>query len=162
MDNQTSKPVKRIRWATHRIPGPKGDHKRQSVLDRFHKRAASSEKPVIGDGVQDLLKPEENDPSSENEDGQSGAGRRIFFNIPLPPDARDDHGHPLMHFPRNKIRTAKYTPLSFVPKNLWFQFHNVANIYFLFIVILSVGYQSSGSASRLTLSSIVFRDLWRF
>lgn len=36
----------------------------------------------------------------------------------------------------NRIRTAKYTPLSFIPKNLFEQFRNVANLYFLFLVIL--------------------------
>ena len=38
---------------------------------------------------------------------------------------------------RNKIRTTKYSPLSFLPKNIFHQFaHNVANLYFLLIVIL--------------------------
>jgi phospholipid-translocating ATPase len=64
--------------------------------------------------------------------------RRVFFNMPLPEDARDENGTPKSHFARNKIRTAKYTPLSFIPKNLYYQFHNVANLYFLFIIILGV------------------------
>lgn len=51
---------------------------------------------------------------------------------------RDEDGRPLATYPRNKIRTAKYTPISFIPKNLWFQFQNVANIYFLFIIIIGV------------------------
>ena len=50
----------------------------------------------------------------------------------------DETGAPIKQYARNKIRTAKYTPLSFIPKNLYFQFQNVANIYFLFIVILGV------------------------
>lgn len=38
---------------------------------------------------------------------------------------------------RNKIRTTKYSPLSFLPKNIFHQFaYNVANLYFLLIVIL--------------------------
>lgn len=73
-----------------------------------------------------------------DDDDQENSARRIFFNIPLPDDAKDENGHPLADFGRNKIRTAKYTPLSFIPKNLWFQFHNIANIYFLFVIILSV------------------------
>jgi phospholipid-translocating ATPase len=28
--------------------------------------------------------------------------------------------------------------LSFIPKNLWYQFHNIANVYFLFLIILNV------------------------
>jgi phospholipid-translocating ATPase len=58
--------------------------------------------------------------------------------VPLPQAERDEEGHPLAHYARNKIRTAKYTPLSFIPKNLWLQFHNIANGYFLFIIILGV------------------------
>lgn len=64
--------------------------------------------------------------------------RRIFINQPLPPDLLDEDGTPLQYFSRNKIRTAKYTPLIFVPKNLWLQFHNIANIYFLFVTILAI------------------------
>ena len=37
----------------------------------------------------------------------------------------------------NKIKTTKYTLISFLPKNLFEQFHRFANIYFLFIVILN-------------------------
>lgn len=37
----------------------------------------------------------------------------------------------------NKIHTTKYTLLSFVPKNLLEQFHRVANLYFIFIVLLN-------------------------
>ncbi|KAK9509687.1 hypothetical protein O3M35_006947 [Rhynocoris fuscipes] len=37
----------------------------------------------------------------------------------------------------NKIRTTKYTFLTFLPKNLMEQFHRVANLYFVFIVLLN-------------------------
>ena len=90
------------------------------------------------------------DDGNDNEAGS--AGRRIFFNIPLPDDARDEEGLPLNHFPRNKIRTSKYTPLSFVPKNLFFQLQNIANIYFLFIVILQVRHFAPPT-------SLIFRQL---
>lgn len=66
--------------------------------------------------------------------------RKIYFNIPLPESERDEDGHPKANYPRNKVRTAKYTPITFVPKNLWFQFQNIANIYFLFIIILGVSF----------------------
>ncbi len=64
--------------------------------------------------------------------------RKVYVNIPLPDDAKNEEGRPLVDYGRNKVRTAKYTPLSFVPKNLFLQFHNIANIYFFFIIILSV------------------------
>ena len=39
-------------------------------------------------------------------------------------------------FCSNKIKTSKYTPLNFIFKNLWFQFHKVANVYFVFCGVL--------------------------
>jgi len=37
----------------------------------------------------------------------------------------------------NRIRTTKYTLLSFIPKNLFEQFHRFANCYFVFIILLN-------------------------
>uniref|UniRef100_A0A803XZE2 Phospholipid-transporting ATPase n=1 Tax=Meleagris gallopavo TaxID=9103 RepID=A0A803XZE2_MELGA len=37
----------------------------------------------------------------------------------------------------NKIQTTKYTWLTFLPKNLFKQFHRLANLYFLFLVVLN-------------------------
>lgn len=50
-------------------------------------------------------------------------------------------------FPHNHIRTSKYTYWSFLPKNLYEQFHKVSNLYFLFNVILQVIPQISVSDS---------------
>ncbi|KAL1626826.1 phospholipid transporting ATPase [Neofusicoccum ribis] len=141
-DSEVSNPVKRIRWATHRVQGEQGNKKRESVLGRLHKRIGSgaSEKRAEAEGHPES-KEAPGTPSEENatvsdasDDGEGG--RIIYFNIPLPPEARDEEGHPRATYVRNKIRTAKYTPLSFIPKNLWLQFHNIANIYFAFIIIL--------------------------
>ncbi|KAI9657459.1 MAG: hypothetical protein M1821_003141 [Bathelium mastoideum] len=132
-----SNPIKRIRWATQRQPSRKGSKKRKSIAQRLHMRGGSKEKAQHPD-----LEQAEGQDDQATDDGSDKAGgnsgRRVFFNIPLPDDVRDEEGHPLTHFVRNKIRTAKYTPLSFIPKNLYFQFHNIANIYFLFIVILQI------------------------
>lgn len=81
---------------------------------------------------------EQSDDSEATEVNEAPPYRRIFINQDLPPDAVDGDGSPKQSFSRNKIRTAKYTPLIFVPKNLWLQFHNVANVYFLFVTILAV------------------------
>lgn len=138
-DVEVSNPSKRIRWATHRAAGAKGDHKRQSLLNRIHRRSGSNPEKKRNSRGSDLDDPE-NASATPSENGSDGPDtqRRIFFNMPLPPEARDEEGHLLVHFARNKIRTAKYTAISFIPKNLWFQFHNIANLYFLFIVILGV------------------------
>ena len=37
----------------------------------------------------------------------------------------------------NKINTAKYSIITFLPRNLFEQFHRLANVYFLFIVLLN-------------------------
>ncbi len=38
----------------------------------------------------------------------------------------------------NKIKTSRYTIITFLPKNLFEQFRRAANCYFLFIMILQV------------------------
>lgn len=45
--------------------------------------------------------------------------------------------HPNGKAVNNRIRTTKYTVLSFLPKNLLEQFHRVANLYFIFIILLN-------------------------
>ncbi|KAF1991630.1 phospholipid-translocating P-type ATPase [Aulographum hederae CBS 113979] len=134
-DSEVTNPVKRIRWATKRVVGHKGDQKRSSLRARFHKTSASRNSNGTLDST---VKAEDGSGSETGSDSGDKPQRRIFFNQPLPADARDEDGHPLDHYARNKIRTSKYTPLDFVPKNLWFQFHNIANIYFLFIIILGI------------------------
>ena len=41
------------------------------------------------------------------------------------------------HYLDNSIKTTKYTVLSFLPKNLFEQFHRFANCYFVFIILLN-------------------------
>lgn len=112
-------------------------------MERFHKN--QNEKKRDSAGAESMTTDlEGNHGETEgSEDGtdngrEHGEARKVFFNIPLPPEALDDSGRPVARFNRNKIRTAKYTPISFVPKNLWYQFHNIANVYFLFLIILGV------------------------
>jgi len=142
----------RTRWATRKLTIKSSSNKRVSIIDRLHKRTASTEKKrqsgmshtTLGDGQESTVVggSRGEDSASQNPDteAEEDNGRRIFFNKPLPDDMKDEEGHPIAVYTRNKIRTAKYTPLSFVPKNLWFQFHNLANIFFLFMVILIVSW----------------------
>ncbi|RKP19850.1 calcium ATPase [Rozella allomycis CSF55] len=41
-------------------------------------------------------------------------------------------------FPDNRVRTARYTVYSFLPKQLLYQFSKIANVYFLFISVLQM------------------------
>lgn len=57
------------------------------------------------------------DPEASDAKNRKNEKRTIVFNRPLPEDMIDpETGHPIIEYPRNKIRTTKYTPLSFCPK----------------------------------------------
>lgn len=136
-ESNVSKPVKRMRWATTRKAGQSGVNKRRSLLERVPRVTLSTyEEKASGQENHGQIS-SDSPMGQEQQQGQS-QGRTIYVNQPLPPEAMTEEGHIKAQYARNKIRTAKYTALSFVPKNLWFQFHNIANIYFLFIIILSV------------------------
>ncbi|KAJ1996031.1 phospholipid transporting ATPase [Coemansia spiralis] len=66
---------------------------------------------------------------------EPGEERAVYVNVSLPTSEFDAHGRS-PQYPPNQIRTAKYTIVSFVPKNLIEQFRRAANIYFLFLLIL--------------------------
>jgi phospholipid-translocating ATPase len=121
----------RSRWATRKMTVKSGRSKRTALLDRMQRRVSSNEKGSPSDSQTD------NQTTSDEAEDENNS-RMLYFNQPLPEELLDDEGSPSQTFPRNKIRTAKYTPLSFIPKNLWFQFHNVANIFFLFLIILGI------------------------
>jgi phospholipid-translocating ATPase len=136
--SERSQPAKRIRWATKRVKGPKADAKRISIFNRRLSRRGADEKKRESGGSAITDPKTEGDGQDGSEEQEEQKSRRIYFNQPLPASELDEDGKPLHHFARNKIRTAKYTPLSFIPKNLYFQFHNVANIFFAIIIILGV------------------------
>ena len=156
----------RLRWASQRHP--KGRPRKNTALSVFRRLSRASDPNRVQPGEADLrhigqnfggtLPPDGYPNNSEypvppsptttmkapaEEEESKTERRRIYFNMRLPPEETHDDGTPLHWYPRNKIRTAKYTPLTFVPKNLYFQFHNVANMYFLFIVILQVSSPSN-------------------
>lgn len=117
--------------------------KRLSLIGR-HGKALNMEKKRASTGSESLRQGGEDeqpngDAAPAEEEEYDGPGpRTLYFNLPLPDDQKDENGAPKQSYSRNKIRTAKYTPLSFIPKNLYFQFQNIANIFFLFMVILAV------------------------
>ncbi|XP_054000747.1 phospholipid-transporting ATPase VD [Hylaeus anthracinus] len=62
--------------------------------------------------------------------------RTIVPNHLVPPKTPPSQ-HPNGNRVNNRVRTTKYTVLTFLPRNLLEQFHRVANIYFIFIVLLN-------------------------
>jgi phospholipid-translocating ATPase len=156
-----SAPTKRTRWATQKVKGNQAGRKRVSIIDRLHRKGSQNEKKRESGGAESMGTDLDDVPEGSEDGtdaGQTGGSgpRKVYFNVALPSEALDENGLPHANFERNKIRTAKYTPLSFVPKNLWFQFHNIANIYFLFLIILSV---STVPPQMKTLRLIVRIDL---
>ncbi|OBT51748.1 hypothetical protein VE04_08729 [Pseudogymnoascus sp. 24MN13] len=136
-------PTKRLRWATQHKKGKQANRTRGSILDRLTRRPSRMEKKRES-GVSDTTSvggdngDMREDPEEAETQGEGEGQRKVHFNIPLPPDALDEDGSPATTYPRNKIRTAKYTPLSFLPKNIWLQFHNIANVYFFILIILTI------------------------
>ncbi|KAI9018410.1 hypothetical protein DFJ74DRAFT_677213 [Hyaloraphidium curvatum] len=64
--------------------------------------------------------------------------RRIFVNLPQPDSFLDAAGFPSVQFPSNEVSTAKYSIITFLPKNLWEQFHRIANVFFLAMAVSQV------------------------
>lgn len=129
--------TKRGRWATTRVNGAKARQKRINIMRRLSRSKAEDKKKEAGES-ESIANPGSNDGGEDASSEDSDNGRRIFFNQPLPPDMQDVHGKPRIQYDRNKIRTARYTPLTFIPKNLYWQFHQIANVFFLFLIILGV------------------------
>ncbi len=111
-------PTKKLRWATQRKKGKSGNKKRGSILGRLgHKGSQSSEKKrdsAGGDsmgtdlgGIIEEPEPVEGLEGNQGNDIDGQGPRTVYFNQPLPPDAVDEEGHPLKHYRRNKIWTAK-------------------------------------------------------
>lgn len=61
--------------------------------------------------------------------------RSLESNLPYEGQAKGKQ--PNRYFPGNAIKTTKYTPLLFIPMNLFEQFHRLANLYFVGLAILN-------------------------
>lgn len=82
-------------------------------------------------------------------------------------DRTKGEDNPNRHYSDNKIKTTKYTLLSFLPKNLFEQFHRFANVYFVFIALLNFVPVCNAFQPQLALAPVVFilsvtaiKDLW--
>lgn len=79
--------------------------------------------------------------------------RVVVPNHTVPPKT-PKRDHPNGRRVGNKIQTTKYTLLSFLPKNLLEQFHRVANLYFIFIVLLNFYIDAFGK--RIAMIPVLF------
>ncbi|POW20980.1 hypothetical protein PSHT_02928 [Puccinia striiformis] len=88
------------------------------------------------------LKELEDSPAADLQRKQTDSSRQqrrsIYVNLVLPTVQVDKYGDPIARYVRNKVRTTKYTIITFFPKNMWEQFRNVANVYFLVLIIFQV------------------------
>ncbi|KAL3209626.1 hypothetical protein MRX96_038057 [Rhipicephalus microplus] len=89
------------------------------------------------------------------EGGSPGAepNRRLVPNHTVPEDTAQ---HPNRGFADNAVRTTKYTLLSFVPRNLFEQFHRFANLYFLGIVLLNWVPQINAFGKEVAMIPVLF------
>ncbi|XP_060129441.1 phospholipid-transporting ATPase VA-like [Zootoca vivipara] len=90
--------------------------------------------------------------------------RRVCSNLLAPwPEAEN----PPPPTADNRLQTTKYTALSFLPKNLFEQFHRLANVYFVFIALLNFVPAVNAFQPELALAPVLFilavtavKDLW--
>ncbi|KAI0051555.1 phospholipid-translocating P-type ATPase [Auriscalpium vulgare] len=85
-----------------------------------------------------------------------GNRRNIYVNTPLTAIEVDRQGEPTVRYPRNKIRTSKYTVVTFIPKNLYEQFRRVANLYFLALVVLQLFPVFGAAGSQISFLPLLF------
>ena len=81
--------------------------------------------------------------------------RHVVPNYVVPEDTIPTD-HPNHAFHTNRIKTTKYTIYSFLPKNLFEQFHRFANLYFLFIMILNFVPQVNAFGKEVAMIPVIF------
>ncbi|XP_076360092.1 phospholipid-transporting ATPase VA isoform X1 [Tachypleus tridentatus] len=81
--------------------------------------------------------------------------RKVVSNLVFS-GSHSSRSHPHHGYANNRIRTTKYTFLSFIPKNLFEQFHRFANLYFLGIVLLNWLPQINAFGKEVAMIPVVF------
>ncbi|WOK93652.1 hypothetical protein Cni_G02352 [Canna indica] len=108
------------------LPSPTGTHRRHRAT-RSHFSIESIITIPAGVRHASIAESERFASQRELSDGDS---RLVLVGDP---DGTDPH----LELAGNAIRTAKYSPITFLPRNLFEQFHRVAYVYFLVIAILN-------------------------
>nr|XP_032512244.1 probable phospholipid-transporting ATPase VD isoform X3 [Danaus plexippus plexippus] len=123
----------------HREPVPTSAQPRLSSVKGHHSRQASRSDSIYTLRRASVVAPWRRAVFWLMRRQQPAVDNRHLIVIPnhLVPDKTPPKDHPNGQRCNNKIRTTKYTLLSFLPKNLFEQFHRIANVYFIFIVLLN-------------------------
>lgn len=83
--------------------------------------------------------------------------RPIRPNHTVPSNVKATHkDHPNHGYKDNQVKTTKYTVLSFLPKNLFEQFHRFANLYFIFVVALNWVPEINAFAKEVAAVPVIF------
>lgn len=82
--------------------------------------------------------------------------REIIPNHTIPDVAPKAKSHPNRNYASNRIKTTKYTIITFLPKNLFEQFHRFANLYFIFVVALNWVPQVQAFGKEIAMVPVIF------
>ncbi|XP_022321882.2 phospholipid-transporting ATPase VD-like isoform X3 [Crassostrea virginica] len=93
-----------------------------------------------------------------NKSNKSGPRfRTVVPNHMVEPDIPVKHkSHPNREFRSNRIKTTKYSLLTFLPKNLFEQFHRFANLYFILVVALNWVPQVQAFGKEIAMIPVIF------
>ncbi|MCO5556077.1 hypothetical protein L7F22_009621 [Adiantum nelumboides] len=82
--------------------------------------------------------------------------RNVYLNIPpTSPNEVGKNGQPIARYPRNKVRTSKYTVVTFLPRFLSEQFRRMANVYFLGLVALQASDKFGATVPQIAMLPLV-------
>ncbi|KAK3611089.1 hypothetical protein CHS0354_000095 [Potamilus streckersoni] len=82
--------------------------------------------------------------------------RKVVPNHTSPVQSTKKKSHPNWAYASNRITTTKYSILTFIPKNLFEQFHRFANLYFIFIVALNWVPQIQAYGKEIAMVPVIF------
>jgi phospholipid-translocating ATPase len=121
---------------THKDSSENRESSAAILSARGHSRQASRSESIYTLRRQDLPPWWKRFPFSRSSKFEEHRTRAVVPNHTIPAETPRNN-HPNGKYVGNKIRTTKYTLITFLPKNLMEQFHRVANLYFIFIQCLN-------------------------